>query len=907
MRAKEFTKSTINESNHMDADQVLHYVKKTHAPEPFNIEYSITDHPAWELKNIPLSQLNLDPNGEVQDPYNRTNWVDYDVVRDLIPKIAQVLKSKPIVVDADGWIIDGNHRAMAAAEAGLTSVPALVPAEVKDITEARRNPKQNVKFQSGKFELVAAAENIRDKRNWGVSMTAEPKLGINPQVGISEDTPKGIYFYPLEYFIDTARRYESLPWGDNMPYMQLFQYDRSGEMTQQTQVDPAQLRQALSQYCPEEVIQQVLDEPDSLYDDTPYWFIYDCLSRLGKSDETNIIRWNKVLRDLGFTSVFDPGRGWIAYGEPTQGVILDPRIIKQHRMFVNRDPTGLNWRYDINRLVDAMNYSDYYNNELQKQQVPYGHPDRQKTMSAVANTMLKPFLGKTKEEAKEMGLDQALKTASDKVIEILKQDAVQEGVAEAFDKPHKTKLNELFTSYGGYELHHNPRNTDRGYIYYFNTKDKRDGEIIIKPKHLKQGVDSVVFVEFNIDGSTDTSGKGDAIMIFSTVLKAANSFAREHKPQYIVFETEDPEKLKLYQRLVKYFVGYKPVDWTKDNVLNRQIGPELSGFADEAIVLQRQDNADSIKPQSPAQGLYVIYGRGKYAGQVWHRFDLDSTVTPVGRYTRDGQAEKFAEEWVEKNGKRLGNQNMNYLYDWNLAKDPSGLEFGPAPAGQYSQVSQQDIEYIAWYLSQQQNLDQQSVAEAFNQPYKTKTEKSDYGDVDMLAKLPDGTNLSIMFNHEGDNEWQVEFYRDNSQEITGQGDAQRIFATVLASIQKFVKKYQPDVIKFSAEKSNSSDSRSSLYDRLVARFAQQLGYNDYSEEYMGTTMYELSKQPQGMAENFADGKNPGRKGLSKRMGVNTKASVSSLRNTAKHSTGEKARMAHWLANMKAGRAKAKKK
>jgi hypothetical protein len=60
---------------------------------------------------------------------------------------------------------------------------------------------------------------------------------------------------------------------------------------------------------------------------------------------------------------------------------------------------------------------------------------------------------------------------------------------------------------------------------------------------------------------------------------------------------------------------------------------------------------------------------------------------------------------------------------------------------------------------------------------------------------------------------------------------------------------------------------------------------------------------QDVAENFADGKNPGRKGLSKRMGVNTKASVSSLRNTAKHSSGEKQRMAHWLANMKAGREK----
>ena len=63
-------------------------------------------------------------------------------------------------------------------------------------------------------------------------------------------------------------------------------------------------------------------------------------------------------------------------------------------------------------------------------------------------------------------------------------------------------------------------------------------------------------------------------------------------------------------------------------------------------------------------------------------------------------------------------------------------------------------------------------------------------------------------------------------------------------------------------------------------------------------------QGQEFDENFADGKKPGRKGLAKRSGVNTKASVSSLRKTAKNSSGEKARMAHWLANMKAGRAKA---
>lgn len=56
-------------------------------------------------------------------------------------------------------------------------------------------------------------------------------------------------------------------------------------------------------------------------------------------------------------------------------------------------------------------------------------------------------------------------------------------------------------------------------------------------------------------------------------------------------------------------------------------------------------------------------------------------------------------------------------------------------------------------------------------------------------------------------------------------------------------------------------------------------------------------------ENFADGKNPGRKGLAKRSGVNCKASVSTLRNVAKNSSGEKQRMAHWCANMKSGKAK----
>ena len=89
------------------------------------------------------------------------------------------------------------------------------------------------------------------------------------------------------------------------------------------------------------------------------------------------------------------------------------------------------------------------------------------------------------------------------------------------------------------------------------------------------------------------------------------------------------------------------------------------------------------------------------------------------------------------------------------------------------------------------------------------------------------------------------------------------------------------------------------------RLTKRLTGKEHLDDLNQDELVKVRDHLKNLDENFADGKNPGRKGLAKRSGVNTKASVSSLRNTAKHSTGEKARMAHWLANMKAGKAKQK--
>jgi hypothetical protein len=56
-------------------------------------------------------------------------------------------------------------------------------------------------------------------------------------------------------------------------------------------------------------------------------------------------------------------------------------------------------------------------------------------------------------------------------------------------------------------------------------------------------------------------------------------------------------------------------------------------------------------------------------------------------------------------------------------------------------------------------------------------------------------------------------------------------------------------------------------------------------------------------ENFADGKKPGRKGLSKRVGIPKGATLAQLEKIAKNSSGEKRRMAQWQLNMRRGKNK----
>jgi hypothetical protein len=67
--------------------------------------------------------------------------------------------------------------------------------------------------------------------------------------------------------------------------------------------------------------------------------------------------------------------------------------------------------------------------------------------------------------------------------------------------------------------------------------------------------------------------------------------------------------------------------------------------------------------------------------------------------------------------------------------------------------------------------------------------------------------------------------------VTGEGDAMKIFATVLDVVQKYVNKNKPDIIKVIGMKQGNIDadhggvgSRIKLYDKLVKRYVGKLGY-----------------------------------------------------------------------------------
>ena len=194
-------------------------------------------------------------------------------------------------------------------------------------------------------------------------------------------------------------------------------------------------------------------------------------------------------------------------------------------------------------------------------------------------------------------------------------------------------------------------------------------------------------------------------------------------------------------------------------------------------------------------------------------------------------------------------------------------------------------------------VDASNLEESFNQPYPVKLNKSEDGDYDALVKLPDGTNMDILFTNHG-GIWDMEFHRGNSQDVTGEGDAYRIFATMLSAVKQFIRTEKPRIVSFQATKDvdpndANPESRAKLYSRMVDKFANGLGYNASMDDYGDTVEYELVAK-QGVGE-----------GNKAQKGIPANATDAELRSAIK-AGGAKGKRAHWLLNMRKGNRKRRK-
>ncbi|NBR25356.1 MAG: hypothetical protein EBU08_16575, partial [Micrococcales bacterium] len=117
----------------------------------------------------------------------------------------------------------------------------------------------------------------------------------------------------------------------------------------------------------------------------------------------------------------------------------------------------------------------------------------------------------------------------------------------------------------------------------------------------------------------------------------------------------------------------------------------------------------------------------------------------------------------------------------------------------------------------------QGVTETFDQPYAVEWTKQN-GDWHATADLDDGSELIVLFMAQGNNSWMVEFERDEEMDITGEGDAPRVFATVLMAMQQFIAKRKPARLNFSAEKEDDPTGSTSQFSQwAVFKATQEAG------------------------------------------------------------------------------------
>ena len=118
--------------------------------------------------------------------------------------------------------------------------------------------------------------------------------------------------------------------------------------------------------------------------------------------------------------------------------------------------------------------------------------------------------------------------------------------------------------------------------------------------------------------------------------------------------------------------------------------------------------------------------------------------------------------------------------------------------------------------------------EVFEQAYPWKWDHKSNTSMTAEFVTDADTTVYVEFSYDGDGQWEVDFGREEttqawnrrdkavSAKITGQGDAFRIYATLIDMIQDFVRHQDFDALVFTAHET----SRKDLYKRILPKLAK---------------------------------------------------------------------------------------
>ena len=401
---------------------------------------------------------------------------------------------------------------------------------------------------------------------------------------------------------------------------------------------------------------------------------------------------------------------------------------------------------------------------------------------------------------------------------------------------------------------------------------------------------------FYRNGEQDVTGEGDAMRIFATVIKIIQEFIQKHKPNSISFTAAKKEsesldnkgsRQKLYSRMVKRFAGSmgynvkeqsdiyqsfftltkKGLRFKNDFMAESFDQPYPVKLTKEEFKGQYGAETDyrAIVPLPDGTELVIEFGAfdEEDGNPVWTmEFDRDgnnnitgegdamrifaTVIEAIRQFINQEKPYKFgfaAYKPRRSTRTRARNKSRSKLYTRMVKRFASQM-------GYQVDIKDSNIDTDFMLTNPSYKKTDQDLTESFDSPYAWKWTQAFPSELTAEFNTDSGDLVEVLFetSYENPDEWVLEFFRNDASHTTGQGDALRIFATVLDVVKAFIHKKDPETIEFTAEKKhsewNSADlgSRQKLYTRMVNRFASSVGYDAHIKSELTRSEFLLTRK-----------------------------------------------------------------